>query len=415
MKTAFISIGDELLIGQTINTNVSWLGEQISLLGGEVVKSVTIQDKEADIIESLNEFVGKIDLVVITGGLGPTKDDITKKVLAQYFNSELILNQDVLKHVEAFFVSRNRPMLDVNVKQAELPECCEILFNRQGTAMGMWFEDKGSVVISLPGVPYEMKGIMQDFGFDKIKSKFNVRTMTYKTIQLQGIGESFLAERMKDWEIKLREEGLGLAYLPSVGNLKLRISSTDQKKDRIDHFITEIQKTLPQYVYGDDKKNLNEIIGQLLLDNKLTIGTVESCTAGLLANSIVTVSGASAYFSGSMLTYSNELKTALVDVPKEVLNSKGAVSKEVVEFMALNGAKKLGVDVCLSTSGVAGPDGGTPEKPVGFVWIGIAVRGKVSSYSFHFGNDRLRNMQLTVLTALNLLRCNILNIPVEKK
>lgn len=417
MKAEILAIGDELLIGQTINTNASWLGMELSLRGISVVRSLAIQDSKEAILKAMDDALKTVDLVIVTGGLGPTKDDITKHTLCEYFDTELEINQEVLNRVEDFFTKRGRIMLEVNRQQAALPKSCEVLQNLQGTASGMWFEKHGKVLISLPGVPYEMKGIMNQFGWDKIQSFFQVESIYHQTVSLQGIGESFLADRMKNWEDAIRSEGLGLAYLPSVGNLKLRITSShgEQDAEKINRYFSVLKETLPQYVYGEGAQTLTEVVGNLLKQNQKTIGTVESCTGGLLAHEIVKVSGASSYFQGSFLTYSNELKHKLVDVSIQNLDEFGVVSKQVVEQMALNGRLKLGVDFCIATSGIAGPDGGSDEIPVGTVWIALAGRGWVESYRFQFGDHRERNMQLSVLTALNLLRCKLLNIKIEKK
>jgi nicotinamide-nucleotide amidase len=417
MKAELISIGDELLIGQTINTNVAWLGMELSLLGISVSRAVTIMDNESAIKQAMDEALKNSDVVIITGGLGPTKDDITKHVLCEYFDTELEINPTVLARVEKFFTDRGRVMLDVNIQQAALPKASKVLGNLQGTASGMWFEKNNSVLISLPGVPYEMKGIMNQFGFDALKMHFNVNSIYHETVLLQGIGESFLAERMKDWENAIRNEGLGLAYLPSIGILKLRITSKngERDKERISFFFNQLRAELPQYVFGKEKETLSSVLGGILKRKQLSIGTVESCTAGSLAHEIVLTPGSSEYFKGSILSYSNELKESVVGVTKTSLIEFGAVSKEVVEQMALNGAQKLSVDICLSTSGIAGPDGGTMEKPVGLIWIGIAIKGQVFSYRFQFGDNRERNMQMTVFSALNLLRCKLLEISIEKK
>ena len=417
MKAELISIGDELLIGQTVNTNVAWLGMQLSLMGISVVRSLSIQDDESEIFNAIDESLTNVDLVIVTGGLGPTKDDITKHVLCRYFKTELVINDQVLERVTKFFKDRGREMLDVNIQQAALPKDTFVLDNLQGTASGMWFEKNGKVLISLPGVPYEMKGIMEQFGFDKIKKYFKTSSIYHQSVLLQGIGESFLAERMKEWEDDIRNSGLGLAYLPSVGNLKLRITSFKggDDRDKIENYFQQLRIKLPQYVYGKGDDTLSGVVGEILKSRGLTIGTVESCTGGSLAHLIVSSPGASNYFKGSFLTYSSELKEKLVDVKRTLIEQFGVVSQEVVEAMAINGMHKLGVDVCLSTTGIAGPDGGSDDVPVGTVWIGIAIKGEVTAYKFQFGNNRERNIQLANLSVLNLLRCRLLEISIEKK
>lgn len=406
MNVIVISIGDELLIGQTVNTNASWIGQEISKLGGNVIEGLTISDKTQDILFSVDYAIKKSDVVIITGGLGPTKDDITKHTLANYFETELEIHQPTLDKITAYFSMRNRPMLESNIQQAALPKDCLILTNNYGTAAGMWFEKNGKIVISLPGVPYEMKGIMSEEVFPRMKERFQLNSMYHKTILTQGIGESFLAEKLFDWENRVRDEGFGLAYLPSPGIVKLRISSPngEKDKDRIEEYLSEVKNSLPEAVFGYENETLPEIIGQLLRENNLKIGTVESCTSGLLANQIVSVSGASDYFEGSLLTYSYKLKEEILGISNTTLLDNGAVSEIVALEMAESGLKKLNVDVCLSTTGIAGPLGGTDDKPVGLVWIGLATKNGVKARKFQFGDNRERNLQMTVLSALNWLR-----------
>lgn len=417
MRAEIISIGDELLIGQTINTNASWLGQECSRLGIRIVQVTTISDEKQLIKEAVDAAFTRSDLVLVTGGLGPTKDDITKHTLCEYFNTELEIHIPTLQRIEAFFASRNRPMLEVNIRQAELPKACTILENRNGTAAGMWFELKGKILISMPGVPYEMKGIMTEEVFPRLQQKFELKALYHKTILTQGIGESFLAEQIAGWENEVRDKGLGLAYLPSPGMVKLRLTSYEgeSRSNEIDSYFDQLIARFPHYVFGRGDDTLQKVLGQVLRVKGLTIGTVESCTGGALAQQIVSVPGASDYFQGSLLTYSNELKNKLVKVDAKDLKDHGAVSSEVVEQMAKNGREILGVDVCVSTSGIAGPDGGTDEKPLGLVWIGISTADRIVSKCFRFGDNRERNIQMTVLTALNLVRCEILGILFEKK
>jgi len=417
MRAEILSIGDELLIGQTINTNASWLGQECSKLGIRIVHVTTISDEEQLIKDAVDEAFKRADLVLVTGGLGPTKDDITKYTLCEYFDSELEIHIPTLQRIEAFFSKRNRPMLDVNIRQAELPKKCTILENVNGTAAGMWFEKDGKILISMPGVPYEMKGIMMEQVFPRLQEKFALKALYHRTLMTQGIGESFLADQLQDWENEVREKGLGLAYLPSPGMVKLRLTSYEgeSRAEEIDAYFKLLEERFPNYVYGKEDESIQLVLGRLLREKNLTIGTVESCTGGSLAQTLVSVAGASDYFQGSFLTYTNELKNRLVDVSKHDLETVGAVSREVVEQMAKNGREKLGVDICISTSGVAGPDGGTEELPVGTIWIGIATKDKVSAKKFQFGDHRERNIQMTVLTALNLVRCEILGILIEKK
>lgn len=412
MTAEIISIGDELLIGQTINTNASWIGNECSLRGIRNNFVTAISDNAQTIRSSVDVAVKRSDIVFITGGLGPTKDDITKYTLADYFNLELKCHEPTLRRIESFFASRNRPMLEANIRQADLPVGAEILENINGTAAGMWFEKQGCIVISMPGVPYEMKGIMLNEVFPRLEKRGGLPSLYHYTLMTQGIGESFLAERISDWEKRVRNVGLGLAYLPSPGMVKLRLTSYEgvQRKAEIESFFKELQDTLPRYVYGIEEESLSEVVGKLLREKRATIGTVESCTGGALAHSLITIPGASDYFRGSFITYSNELKTQLVNVGQRLLKMHGAVSQEVVEAMARNGRAILGLDYCIATSGIAGPDGGTEDKPVGMIWIAIADEKGVESHCFRFGDHRERNIQMTVLSVLNLLRCRILEL-----
>ena len=409
MKVELISIGDELLIGQTVNTNASWLGETLSKSGAEIIKTVAISDKKNEIIASLNAIYDNTDCIIITGGLGPTKDDITKYTLAEYFGSELKQDKHTLDKIESFFNQRNRPMLDSNYKQAELPVDCTILENDYGTAAGMWFEKNNKIFISLPGVPYEMQGIMTEQAIPKLKKRFKLKSMYYKTALTQGIGESFLAEKIQDWENIIYKNGLSLAYLPSAGIVKLRISSAKGSDDAeiIDTLFVQLENLIPNHFFGYDRDTLPQIIGQQLIDKKLTIGTVESCTAGMLASQISSIPGASAYYEGALLTYSYKIKTSLANVPADLIQKEGAVSEPVAIQMAENGRDILGADICISTTGIAGPGGGTETKPVGMVWIAIATKDGTTTKKMQFSKHRERNIKMTVLSALNLLRLEL--------
>jgi nicotinamide-nucleotide amidase len=406
MNIEILAIGDELLIGQTVNTNASWLGQELSKIGARVTRSLVIADDKDRILQALDQCYPETTCVIITGGLGPTKDDITKHTLCEYFDTKLEIHQPTLAKIEAYFTSRNRPMLESNIQQAALPIDAEILSNNYGTAAGMMFEKDGRYCVSLPGVPYEMKGIVLEELIPRLIQRFQLKAMYHYTALTQGIGESFLAEQISDWEDRIRERGFGLAYLPSPGIVKLRITSYEGKEDQAEimGFFQELATRLPEAVFGFENDSLPEVIGKLLRNERKTIGSVESCTSGLLAQQITSISGASDYYMGSLLTYSNDLKHRLCGVSVDSLLSEGAVSEKVALEMAENGAKKLGVDVCISTTGIAGPEGGTIDKPVGLVWIGLYISGKTIARKFQFGDNRERNIQMTVLSALNWLR-----------
>lgn len=405
-----ICIGDELLIGQTVNTNASWMGDFLAQKGYKVSKTTVVSDQEEAIWNAIKLAEENQDVVLITGGLGPTKDDITKQVLCRYFGTRLIENKEVLKHVKAFFEKRNRPMLDVNMLQAQVPENCTVLFNDMGTAPGMLFERKGKTFVSMPGVPYEMKFLMEARVLSVLEAKYPVKKLVQQTIIAQGIGESFLADSIQGIEQDLREEGLELAYLPSPGLVKLRITSQHGEDEKVSHYSNLIYDSLPRHFFGKGDVDLAAVIGELLIKRKETVGTIESCTGGRIAAEIASISGASNYFQGGLITYSNELKKELAFVKEETLRNFGAVSSEVVCEMALGGIERLNTDWSIAVSGIAGPTGGTEEKPVGTVWIAVANKKGVDAHQFLFGNDRGRTIQMTVLTALNLLRCKILEI-----
>jgi nicotinamide-nucleotide amidase len=347
-------------------------------------------------------------LVLITGGLGPTNDDITKNTLCEYFDSTLTVNTQVLEKITAYFSSRNLKMLQVNSDQALLPDNCEVLHNSRGTASGMWFEKNKVIFIALPGVPYEMKGIFLDAIVPKLKDKKLVSNVVNKTVKTQGIGESFLAEIIKDWEDEINRSGLKLAYLPSPGIVKLRISAFggDEKilSQRIEYFIEQLKELIPDYIYGYEKDKIEEVVGNLLRKRKSTLSLAESCTGGNIAHMITGISGSSDYYKGSIVAYSNELKESFLNVDSNSIISHGAVSKQVVEQMALGANKQFNTDYSIASSGIAGPNGGSDEKPVGTVWIAVANKNRVISKKLTLGDNRERNILISSLSALNMLR-----------
>ena len=410
MKAEIISIGDELLIGQTINTNAAWLGEHLSLIGVEINQVTTIPDERDRIIEALDEASEKVDLVLITGGLGPTKDDITKHTLAEYFDTELKIDSKVLDHIKEIFKRFDKEMLDVNVQQAALPISAKIIPNLNGTASGMWFEKEEKVYISMPGVPYEMKGMMEKELFDRIKIHFETKEILKRTILLQGIGESYLEEKLEDWAGDLYVKGLELAYLPSPGIVRLRITAKNINgaKDIIEQKENELKLMLPNHVFGNERETLPEIVGGLLKEKKARLSTAESCTGGYIAHMITSISGSSDYFEGAVVSYANNVKQNQLEVTPDALEKYGAVSAQVVEQMANGVKKKLNTDYAIATSGIAGPTGGSEEKPVGMVWIAIATPKGIVSKKFLFGDNRERNIIKASLTGLNMLRIELL-------
>ncbi|MCZ4407521.1 competence/damage-inducible protein A [Cryomorphaceae bacterium 1068] len=415
MKAEIITIGDEILIGQTIDTNSAWLGEQLHLIGVKLNRIVTISDTPEAIRDSIDDSFNRADLILMTGGLGPTQDDVTKVTLVEFFGTTLERNQEVLDEIDSYFTAKGLQMLESNRKQADLPKDAKILRNTRGTAMGMWFEKNGKVLISMPGVPYEMKGIMQDHGLRMLQDFFPTKTILHQTIQTQGIGESFLAEIISDWETALRNDGVSLAYLPSPGLVKLRLTAyadsanKDEVSDKIAHYISELERRIPEYIFGREKDTVAKAVQDLFQSRGLTLAAAESCTGGLIAHEITSIPGSSAHFMGSMVTYSNQAKTIILGVKEESLEEYGAVSEQVVREMAEGVRQKLGSDYAIATSGVAGPDGGTEEKPVGTVWVSVAGPGKTLSKRLNLGKSRERNIRISMLSVLNWLRQEIIS------
>lgn len=411
MKAEIITIGDEILIGQTVDTNSAYMGKELNAIGVSISRITSISDTKEEIIQSITEAQARVDLVILTGGLGPTKDDITKFTLCEYFNTELIVYPEIEKYVREIFEKRNRPILDVNLKQAELPKDCVIIPNKIGTASGMWFERFGKVVVSMPGVPYEMKYLMQNGVLSKIQETFDTPTVLHKTVMTTGAGESFLADKIKDWEDSLGSEEIHIAYLPSSGIVKIRLTMVSENRaaaqEKIDRKVMELLQIIPNYIYGFDDLPLEKAVGDLLLENQLTVSTAESCTGGYLAHLITSIPGSSSYYFGSVLSYANEIKQQELGVQQSDLDSYGAVSQQVVEQMASAVRLKMNTDFGIATSGVAGPDGGSEEKPVGMVWIAVASKVGVIAKCFHFENDRGRNIQRASIAALNMLRLEI--------
>jgi competence/damage-inducible protein CinA-like protein len=409
MKAEIITIGDEILVGQTVDTNSARIAQQLKLIGVKVQQIVSIADNADIIIQALENALVHADLVLITGGLGPTNDDITKKVLTDYFDDELVFHEEISNEIESHFKSVNRAFLEVNKQQAMLPKNATIIRNELGTASGMWFQKDGKDIISMPGVPYEMAGLIEKILPD-LKEKYQLSNFYHQTILLQGVAESILADEIADLENEIRENGITMSYLPSTGLVKIRLTATLDKKEKIAKYVESIAKKFPAAVFGYESDTLESVVGNLLQQKEKTVGTVESCSGGAIAQRIVSTAGSSGYYKGSIVSYAYELKKSLVNVSNEDLWEFGAVSQEVVEQMAKGGLEKLNVDYCIATSGIAGPGGGTTEKPVGTVWIAVASKEKVYSKKFNFKQNRDRNIESTVVYGLNFLRRVLLNM-----
>lgn len=416
MLAELITIGDEILIGQIVDTNSAWMGEQLNLAGIAVKQITSVSDDPQHIIKALDEAQTRADLILITGGLGPTKDDLTKKTLRDYFKMGWRTDADVEEDVKAIFKKFGREPGGVNMLQAQVPDGCRVIRNYNGTAPGMWFEQNGKIFVSMPGVPYEMKGLMSNGVIPLLREKFSLPFIYHRTVLTQGIGESMLAERIEAWEDSLATLGIKLAYLPapSVVRLRLSTSGSDESKIReaVDAKVEELLPQIEQWHYGFGEETLAEITGKILFERGQTVCTAESCTGGSIAQAITSVAGSSQWFIGGWVSYANEVKTAQIGVPESLIEKHGVVSEEVVTEMAREARIRMKTDYAVAVSGIAGPGGGSEEKPVGLVYIGVANETGVVVKRYQFGGDRNRNITAATLSALMLLRKTLLGITV---
>ncbi len=409
VTVSIITIGDELLIGQVIDTNSAWMAQQLNKAGLWVQHRVAVGDVADDIWNALDEEGKRSDIILITGGLGPTADDITKPLLCKYFGGTMILDEPTLAHVTYLFehvFKRPMPMLDRNRKQAEVPDVCTVLKNRVGTAPGMLFEKEGKIFISMPGVPHEMKGIMQDSVLPLLKERFKLPYIGHRTLITFGVGESMLAEQIKDWEEAL-PPFLKLAYLPNYGMVRLRLTASREKEatDRtLDEEFAKLKALVKDVLVVDEDITMEQLVGRLLKEHNKTLSTAESCTGGYIAHLITAVPGASNYFRGSVVSYDNSIKKSVLKVKENTLQSVGAVSEETVKEMTKGVLEVMGTDYAVAVSGIMGPDGGTPEKPVGTAWIAVGNNTKIEAKKLHFRFERVKNIELTAMNALNMLR-----------
>lgn len=407
---SIITIGDELLIGQTIDTNSAWMAEELNKIGVWVKRRVAVGDVWEDIWTALDEESKVSDILLITGGLGPTADDITKPLLCKYFGGKLVVNEEVLAHVKYLFEKifrRPGPILERNLKQAEVPDVCTVLMNERGTAPGMWFEKKEKVFVSLPGVPHEMKGLMTRQVLRRLQRHFKLPFILHRTFLTYGIGESFLAEKINHWEEGLPGH-IKLAYLPHYGNVRLRLTTIGDDKEKLEEGLEEQSKALRplirEWLVVEDDMTIQQVVSQVLKDRKQSLGTAESCTGGYIAHLVTQNAGASSFFKGTVVAYDNKVKEEILNVASHTIQAHGAVSEETVKEMAKGILEKLNTDYALATSGIMGPDGGTDEKPVGTVWIAVGNAKKLDAQKFNFRFDRQRNIEQTAHTALNMLR-----------
>ena len=407
VNAEIIAIGDELLYGQIMDTNSHWISQELDAVGVRVVRKTTVGDNRTDILTAFEEASKRANLILITGGLGPTQDDLTKPLLAEYFGCEIVEVPEAVAAVSAYFTRRGREMTLLNTLQGHLPTCCTYVPNEVGTAPGMWFEQKGCYWMSMPGVPHEMKKLVKDFVLPKLSQVFDLPVIYHKLIKTAGIGESWLADLIKDWENALPNH-IRLAYLPSLGHVKLRLTAFGTNKEKLQQEVAaQIEVLLPQiekYVYGYDEETLETALGKLLKNAGKTIALAESCSGGYVSHLITTVPGSSAYFQGAVVPYHNAFKERILGVKSETLSSHGAVSEATVAEMAEGVRQLFNADYGLASSGIAGPDGGTPDKPVGTVWIGCAGPEGVETRKLQLTQDRMLNIQLTGVAVLNLFR-----------
>lgn len=407
MKAEIITIGDELLIGQVIDTNSAWIAEQLNLYGVEIYQITSVHDEQKQILEALLKAEQSADIIILTGGLGPTKDDITKNVLCKYFNTKLVFHKPAFEQIKERFKNRNISINKLNKDQALVPESCTVLLNKAGTAPGMWFKKGSKIYISIPGVPFEMKYLMEHEILPRIKDLGAGRAIYHKTINTHGLPESILAKTIEDWETAL-PVNIKLAYLPNPMAVRLRLSVTGANlnilKQQVEEEIEKLKKIIPENIYGFDNETLAEVTGRLLVSNSASLALAESCTGGFISHLITSVPGSSSYFKGSIIAYSNEVKQKILGVDPVSIEKFGAVSEQVACEMA-HGVKDLfGVDYAIATTGIAGPGGGTEEKPTGTVWIAVADNRLVAAEKFVFGNNRERNIMRSSQTALQMLR-----------
>lgn len=406
-QASIITIGDELLIGQVIDTNSAWMAQELNNSGIRVKRRVAVADVWDEIWAALDEEQQHADIILITGGLGPTADDITKPLLCKYFGGSLVVDETAKQNVLDIFTRLNRPLLDRNLKQAEVPDCCRVLQNKRGTAPGMLFQQNGKVFVSMPGVPYEMKGLMTGEVIPFLLAHYRFPALIHKTLLTSGVGESFLAELISDFESALPAH-IKLAYLPNYGLVRLRLSATGDNAAELEKEVTaqfeKLKAEVATYLVTDTDETIQQVVGRLLTERGKTMCTAESCSGGYIAHQLTSIPGSSTFYDGSVVSYSYQAKEDLLQVDKQSLETLGAVSEEIVIQMANGALKNIKSDYVIAVSGIMGPGGGLPDKPVGTVWIAVGDKTKIDTQKLHFRFDRARNIQLTAAHALNLLR-----------
>ncbi len=413
MEADLITIGDEILIGQIVDTNSAWMAQKLNDKGINIRQITSVSDRPDHIMEALNESGRKASIVLVTGGLGPTKDDRTKAVLCNYFGTQLVENKDILDHIIQLLSARNVVMNALNREQALVPASATVLHNKLGTAPGLWFDHDGTIFVFMPGVPFEMKYIMEYEVIPRIEKIFNTPNIIHRTVLTHGLPESMLAESIADWEDSLPDV-ISLAYLPSPEFVRLRLSARGNDRitllKQLEDKIKELVNIIPDAIFGYEEDTMAGNIGKILKEKGLSVGLAESCTGGNIARSFTQNPGSSEYFKGGIVAYSNEIKIRILGISPDLISEKGVVNKEVVESMAISARQILNADYAIATSGIAGPGGGTAEKPVGTVWIAVAGPDGVVSKVFNFANNRERNIIRSTQTALNMLRLELLKL-----
>jgi len=407
MTAQILTIGDEILIGQIIDSNSAWIAEQLNLQGIQVTKIISISDTANAIREALDNCFSETDLVLMTGGLGPTKDDITKKTLAEYYGVGMSFHEESFERLSRIFARWGRETTSAHREQCYMPDNAKILVNKAGTAPGMWFASSGKIAVSMPGVPYEMKYLMEHEVLPMISKIFSGKQIFHRTILTIGEGESRIAHRIQDIEEQLPDY-IKLAYLPNLGQVRLRLSATGdnpiQLKKELEDQVALVKARIPEFIFGYEKDTIENVMGQLLVKNKKTIATAESCTGGLVAHRITSIPGSSAYYEGSVVAYSYGLKEKLLNVPSKTLETHGAVSEETVKAMLSGLLTRFRTDIGIAISGIAGPGGGTPEKPVGTIWIAVGDKNKTDTLKLQLGKSRSNNIKYTATKALDMVR-----------
>jgi len=407
MKVFLLTVGDEILIGQIVDTNSSWMAQQLNLIGATVVKKTSVGDEVPEIQAAIREGFAAADVVLMTGGLGPTKDDKTIEAIADFLGVELAFDEPTYDRIVRIFERLGRTIKESHRQQCFLPTNATILYNKMGTAPGTWYEHDGKVLVSMPGIPYEMQYLMENEVLPRLQKRFPGKPIMHRTLLTVGAGESDIAARLEDFEDNLPSH-IKLAYLPNLGQVRVRLSGTGDDLEvlnrELDERVQGLADLIPELIFGREKEQLEEVIGRMLRERGLTLGTAESCTGGYVAHRITSIPGSSAYFMGSAVTYTNELKMKLLHVKSETLEQHGAVSEQTVREMVRGALPLLDVDIAIAASGIAGPGGGTPEKPVGLVWIAVGNKDRVVTRKLLTGKDRLKNIHYTSVMAMDLLR-----------